>query len=39
LSGVWLSPFGMLSVSIAEPFNDQPRDKIQRFQFTFGTNF
>lgn len=39
LSGVWLSPFGMLSVSIAEPFNDQPTDKIQRFQFTFGTSF
>jgi len=39
LSGVWLSPFGMLSVSIAQPFNDQPNDEIQKFQFTFGTTF
>ncbi len=39
LSGVWLSPFGMLSVSIAQPLNDQPKDKIQKFQFTFGTSF
>lgn len=38
-SGIWLSPFGMLSVSIAQPFNDQPNDQIQKFQFTFGTNF
>lgn len=38
-SGVWLSPFGMLSVSIAQPFNDQPTDRIQKFQFTFGTTF
>ncbi len=39
LSGVWLSPFGMLSVSIAQPFNEQIGDRIQKFQFTFGTNF
>ena len=39
LSGVWLSPFGMLAVSIAQPFNDKPGDRIQKFQFTFGTNF
>jgi outer membrane protein insertion porin family len=38
-SGVWLSPFGMLSVSIAEPINDQEFDRIQKFQFTFGTTF
>ena len=39
-SGVWLSPFGMLSVSIAQPFNDDPDlDRIQKFQFTFGSNF
>ncbi len=39
LSGIWLSPFGMLSISIAQPFNDQAGDDIQKFQFTFGTNF
>lgn len=39
LSGVWLSPFGLLSVSIAQPFNDQEGDEVQKFQFTFGTSF
>jgi len=39
LSGVWLSPFGLLSVSIAQPFNDQDGDEVQKFQFTFGTSF
>ena len=38
-SGVWLSPFGLLSVSIAEPFNSRDGDEIQKFQFTFGTSF
>ncbi|MGE0385882.1 MAG: outer membrane protein assembly factor BamA [Gammaproteobacteria bacterium] len=39
ISGVWLSPFGVLSASFAKPFNDQPGDKTQSFQFTFGTSF
>lgn len=39
LGGIWISPFGVLSVSIAQPFNDQPGDEIQQFQFTFGTTF
>jgi len=39
VSGIWLSPFGMLSVSIAQPFNDQVFDEIQKFQFTFGSTF
>jgi len=39
LSGIWLSPFGLLSVSIAQPFNDKPGDDVQKFQFTFGTSF
>ncbi|MFT4581142.1 MAG: outer membrane protein insertion porin family [Gammaproteobacteria bacterium] len=39
LSGIWLSPFGLLSVSIAQPFNDQDGDEIQKFQFSFGTSF
>ncbi|MBI2801993.1 MAG: outer membrane protein assembly factor BamA [Gammaproteobacteria bacterium] len=38
-SGVWLSPFGMLSISIAQPFHYQSGDRIQKFQFTFGTTF
>lgn len=39
LSGIWLSPFGVLSVSIAQPFNKQPGDQTQPFQFTFGASF
>ena len=39
VSAIWLSPFGMLSISIAQPFRDQPADDIQKFQFTFGTSF
>jgi len=39
LSGIWLSPFGLVSASIAQPFNDQATDQIQNFQFTFGTSF
>ncbi|MEN9725635.1 MAG: hypothetical protein RL434_1, partial [Pseudomonadota bacterium] len=48
IGAIWLSPFGMLSISVAQPFNyddsrnpftGQPVDEIQKFQFTFGTNF
>lgn len=39
ISGLWLSPFGVLSVSVAQPFNKQQGDQTQAFQFTFGTNF
>ncbi len=39
LSGIWLSPFGVLTVSLAAPFNDKDEDDTQPFQFTFGTSF
>lgn len=39
ISGLWVSPFGVLTVSVAQPFNDQKGDDTQPFQFTFGTNF
>lgn len=39
ISGVWLSPFGVLTVSVAQTFNDQQGDEIQPFQFSFGTSF
>ena len=39
LSGIWVSPFGLVSVSVAEPFNKQPGDQTQVFQFSFGTTF
>ena len=39
VSGIWVSPFGPLTISIGYPFNDQPGDDIQNFQFTLGTAF
>ncbi len=39
LSGIWVSPFGLVSASIAQPLAEQPQDQIQKFQFTFGTSF
>jgi outer membrane protein insertion porin family len=39
ISGVWQSPFGVLSASIAKPFRDRDGDETQPFQFTFGTSF
>jgi len=39
ISGIWLSPFGLVSASVAQPFADQATDQIQNFQFTFGTSF
>jgi outer membrane protein insertion porin family len=39
MSVVWISPLGPLKISAAQPINDKPGDRIQRFQFTFGANF
>ena len=39
LSGAWVSPFGIISASYAQPFNTGSNDDIQNFQFTFGTSF
>ncbi len=39
LSGIWISPFGLVSVSIAKPIGDKPGDETQPFQFTFGSTF
>ncbi|MDZ7736433.1 MAG: BamA/TamA family outer membrane protein [Gammaproteobacteria bacterium] len=39
LSGIWISPFGVVSVSIAAPLNSKSGDDTQPFQFTFGTSF
>ncbi len=35
----WSSPFGPLRFSIAQPLRKFSDDRIQRFQFTFGTSF
>jgi outer membrane protein insertion porin family len=39
LSGEWLSPFGALAVSVAQPLNSESTDRTQAFQFTFGSGF
>jgi len=39
LSLTWLSPIGALSVSLAQPLNDQDGDRTQVFQFNIGHAF
>ena len=39
VSAIWLSPFGPLTISLGWPFNNEPIDDIQNFQFTLGTAF
>lgn len=39
VSGLWLSPFGPLAVSLGYPLNDKSGDDVQIFQFTIGTLF
>ena len=39
LSVLWVSPFGPIKMSAAQPVRSQPADKKQRFQFTFGSQF
>jgi outer membrane protein insertion porin family len=39
LAVTWVSPFGPLKLSMAQPLNSQSTDRLQRLQFTFGTAF
>lgn len=39
ISARWLSPFGALMFSIAQPLNSKQGDRIQNFQFNFGSGF
>jgi outer membrane protein insertion porin family len=39
LSGLWVSPLGPLSVSLAVPLNDEDEDDVQNFQFSVGSFF
>jgi outer membrane protein insertion porin family len=39
LAALWVSPFGPIKVSAAQPFRSQVGDVKQRFQFTFGQQF
>ncbi|SEO54410.1 outer membrane protein assembly factor BamA [Aquisalimonas asiatica] len=35
----WMSPLGALTMSLAEPLNDEPGDDLDRFQFSLGQFF
>jgi len=37
--GTWYSPFGPLTVSLAQPLNAEDDDDTKRFQFSIGTQF
>ena len=39
LGVMWNSPYGPLQLSIAEPLNDDNKDRTQRFQFGMGSTF
>ncbi len=39
ISMIWYTPMAPLTFSWAKPLNDEPDDKIERFQFSFGTFF
>lgn len=39
IAGAWLSPFGLLRVSIAAPLNEKDGDDTETFQFSFGQSF
>jgi len=39
LAATWVSPFGPLKFSLAQPLNKQDNDKLQRFQFQMGQAF
>lgn len=39
VSAIWISPFGAVTVSVALPVNEKTDDRVENFQFTFGTSF
>lgn len=39
ISAIWISPFGAMSFSIAQPFNEQEGDETEVFQFSLGSTF
>ncbi|PWG63912.1 outer membrane protein assembly factor BamA [Sediminicurvatus halobius] len=36
---IWYSPLGPLTMSVAQPLNDEPNDETQTFQFSLGAFF
>ena len=39
VGAVWLSPFGPLTISYAQPLNDSTNDKVSELQFGMGGSF
>lgn len=39
VGAIWISPFGAMTVSFAQPFNEQPDDVTESFQFSLGSTF
>ncbi|MCU7835858.1 MAG: outer membrane protein assembly factor BamA [gamma proteobacterium symbiont of Taylorina sp.] len=39
IAGAWISPFGLLRVSVAAPLNEKDDDDTEVFQFSFGQSF
>jgi len=39
ISAIWISPFGAISISMAQPFNEQDDDETENFQFSLGSTF
>lgn len=39
LAAAWLSPFGLLRISVAAPLNEESGDDTEVFQFSFGQSF
>lgn len=39
VSAMWISPVGILTFSLAQPFNADSFDDEERFQFNFGSGF
>jgi outer membrane protein insertion porin family len=39
LSVTWEAPIGPIVISYAFPFRDQPGDRTEDLQFSFGTTF
>jgi len=33
----WFSPVGPISLTMAQPLNDEPGDDVKRLQFTLGS--
>ncbi len=39
VGAIWISPFGGLSISFAQPFNEQDDNETESFQFSLGSTF